>query len=173
MQVLVWAAVLVSSLLMESTLLDRMKLMGVKPDLLLVAVVLFALARGARPAARLGFVFGLSEDLLIGKYIGLNALSKASIGYLVGLGENRLYKDNPLIPVAGLFTGTIVYEVIYLVLGGLGGMHTEPEGFLRVVLPAAMYNSLVALILYPRFRRQVSGAWLRVPGNPDPRRLRR
>ena len=59
---------------------------GVKPDLVLIIVILYALFAG--PVKGLcGFGLRNLEDLFQAKYFGLNAASKFTIGLLTGFGK--------------------------------------------------------------------------------------
>jgi rod shape-determining protein MreD len=82
---------LLGSLVLQSTLLEEFKVAGVKPDLLLVFVVFWALFHGKREGAKMGFIFGLAEDLFMSKFIGLNILCKMAVGYMVGAMENKFF----------------------------------------------------------------------------------
>jgi len=145
---LFWAAFLIISLTLQSTLLDYPVLVA-RPDLLLVVVVLWGLLRGSREAAYLGFFYGLFEDLFIGKYIGLNILSKALIGYIAGFGEKSFYKENILLPVVGLLVGTPLFHFIYYLLGSLGGLPLDPTIFARDTLIKTGYHILIGVLIYP------------------------
>ncbi|MEW6661362.1 MAG: rod shape-determining protein MreD [Bacillota bacterium] len=168
MTLLVWLAVLIISLTLQSTLLDHPMLVA-KPDLLLVFIVLWGLLRGSREAAQLGFFFGLFEDLFVGKYIGLNLLSKASIGYIAGWGEKRFYKENLLLPVVGLLLGTPLFQCIYYLFGSLGGLPIDPLIFARDTLIKSGYHSLIGILIYPSLLPRADGVRLKV----HPNRLRR
>ncbi len=161
-----WLPVVFGALILESTLLDFIKFRGAKPDLLLVVVVFIALLGGSAPAAKMGFVLGLAEDIFAGKYLGLHALSKAAIGYLVGLGENKIYKENVLVPVLGVMSATIVYEIIFVNLARWGGANLQSEGFFQAVWPIAVYNGFVALLLYSRFSKAAESGWFKVTRTP-------
>ena len=54
-------------------------------DLPLIPVVYYAITRGPRRALLAGTAAGLLQDSLEGTLLGANALSKALLGYLVGI----------------------------------------------------------------------------------------
>lgn len=129
------------------------------PDFLLAAVALEALFYGPRQGAAIGFIYGMVEDIYLGRYLGLNALVKALVGYGIGLGESRVYKDNLLVPVLALGTATLAGNLLWLLVAALAGKTLPPAGIIwRQVLWQAGLNCAAALIVYP-------AAW-RAAGRP-------
>ena len=148
---------------MESTLLEYFKAAGVKPDLLLIFVVFWALFHGRAQGAKLGFVTGLLEDLFLGKYIGLNALTKMIVGYLVGTVENKFFKENLFIPVCALFFATIINSFFYLIAAQLAGIERNLSIFVwESTLPTAIYNTCLAPLLYGKFYKSATKGYLRL-----------
>jgi rod shape-determining protein MreD len=81
---LVLAAVLVVAVLVQSTVLARLTLAGVRPDLLVLAVVSVAVATDPTTGAVFGFVAGLVADLLFDLPVGVSALVYVAVGFAVG-----------------------------------------------------------------------------------------
>jgi rod shape-determining protein MreD len=81
---LVLAAVLVVAVLVQSTVLARLTLAGVRPDLLVLAVVSVAVATDPTTGAVFGFVAGLVADLLFDLPVGVSALVYTAVGFAVG-----------------------------------------------------------------------------------------
>jgi rod shape-determining protein MreD len=81
---LVLAVVLVVAVLVQSTVLARLTLAGVRPDLLVLAVVSVAVATDPTTGAVFGFVAGLVADLLFDLPVGVSALVYTAVGFAVG-----------------------------------------------------------------------------------------
>jgi rod shape-determining protein MreD len=81
---LVLAGVLVVAVLVQSTVLARLTLAGVRPDLLVLAVVSVAVATDPATGAAFGFVAGLVADLLFDLPVGVSALVYTAVGFAVG-----------------------------------------------------------------------------------------
>ena len=81
---LVLAAVLVVAVLVQSTVLARLTLAGVRADLLVLAVVSVAVATDPTTGAVFGFVAGLVADLLFDLPVGVSALVYTAVGFAVG-----------------------------------------------------------------------------------------
>lgn len=145
-------------LILQSTFFSYLAGGHLVPDLLLVVVVSEALFSGSRRGTWIGLVFGMAEDLVAGSYLGLNALVKMTIGYAAGWGQRYFYKENLLLPLGGLFAATWASELLWALLALAVGW-VPPAGiiFLRRTLEEAVYNSLLALVLYPLAYRAWSG----------------
>ncbi len=138
----------------QNTVLDSLQLFGIKPDLVFVLVIFSALLRGQKEGALTGFVAGFLMDIAAGSYFGLNALALLAAGYLAGIMQTALYKDNPFVValvtlLVGFLTG-LIYYLLFLYLG----IFISPGVALgRITLFGAFYNALVALLLYRWFFR--------------------
>lgn len=137
-------------LTLQGTFLTHLRLFGVLPDLVLILVVCYALLKGATEGAIVGFFCGLLADVFTGSLLGVNALSKMLIGYLVGLTEEKVFKENPWVAVVALAITTIFDNLLlflcykaFAVLPNLGIM-----GFIQVLWPTIIYNSFLALFIY-------------------------
>lgn len=103
------------ALFLQSTLFNAYSIKGTIPDLVLIFVVFFALLNGAGKGTVYGFLCGLLEDLYVGRFIGLNALSKAITAYIVGRLQENVFKDNLLVAVVGVLVSTLINSVFLLI----------------------------------------------------------
>jgi rod shape-determining protein MreD len=93
---LVLAAVLVAAVVGQSTVLAGVRLAGVRPDLLVLAVVAVAMASDAATGAAFGFVTGLVADLLFDLPVGVSALVYTAAGFAVGSARLYVASHRPL-----------------------------------------------------------------------------
>ncbi|MFZ5647054.1 MAG: rod shape-determining protein MreD [Bacillota bacterium] len=134
----------------QVTLLNFFPVFGVKPDLLLILVVLNAFHKGCREGALAGFLGGLMADLAVGSYIGMNALVLMAAGYMVGLVESKLYKDSTVIIVVLTFISSLFTQFLtYILLSSMGVSIAPGVAMFRVVIPTAVYTA----VLVPVFCR--------------------
>jgi rod shape-determining protein MreD len=149
------------SLVLQTAVFNKLTLAGAKPDLLLITVVFFAFIKGARAGAGLGFFYGLLEDLAAGRFIGLNALAKAATGFLVGLTEGKIYKENLLAPGLLIIAASLINGLIVTVLLKITGIPVSfTESFWRILLPVAIYNLGIAPLFYLKFYQSVTNGLL-------------
>lgn len=148
--------VLVAALLLQTSVLEVVSVAGIKPDLVMLIVVLNGFLLSPREGAFLGYIGGIIEDLFLGEYIGLNAISKMTAGYLAGVAGERLYKENILV-ASGVtfFSASAGLLVNYLLLFYLG-LHVSPYyALLRLALPTAVYTAILAPFIFGRLFRSL------------------
>jgi rod shape-determining protein MreD len=96
-RLLALAAVLVVAVLIQSTVLARLRLAGVRPDLLVLTVVSVAVATDPTTGAVFGFVAGLVADLLFDLPVGVSALVYTAVGFAVGTVRVYVTSHRPLV----------------------------------------------------------------------------
>lgn len=122
---------------------------GVKPSLVLVTVVLVTALVGFLPGITWAFIAGLAANLLVSEPLGAIPLSMLLVA-AVTAGGSRLVGRAWLYPVVAAFAGSVLADVVSLVVGGLvtdAVVRTVP---VDLVLGAATLNAaLCALLLVP------------------------
>lgn len=141
MRRLVSTAFVVTALIVQVTMLNRIPLPDGRPDLIVLVVVSLALVRGPEYGALLGFVSGLAADLVppADHTMGRLALAYAVVGYAAGLledAEERSVLTTVLVVAAGSALAVIAYAGIGALLGDE-----------RITL-AALGTSLLATVIY-------------------------
>ncbi len=158
MQPLFFLLLVLAALIIQTTALNYMAIYGVKPDLVIILVILNGFLRGTREGAFLGFSAGILQDLVSGGYFGLNTLTKMVAGYLAGLGKDRLYRDNRIIAAGLTWVCTVGAQFIfYILLLSVNVSIPVLNAVVNVILPTAFYNALVVLVFYAYFYRFCRG----------------
>ncbi len=70
--------------LAHATLAPALRIADVAPDIPLIVVILLALRRGSEFGCAAGFVAGLLQDVAAGGLLGVQALTKALVGFGLG-----------------------------------------------------------------------------------------
>lgn len=156
MQFPVYLLLLGVILILQTTVLNTVAITGVKPDLVMLLVVLSGFLLGTREGAFLGFAGGIVEDLFTGSYIGMNALSKMTAAYLAGAAGERLYRESiPIATGVTFFASLAGLTVNYLLLLFLK-IHISPlYALFRVALPTAAYTAVLAPFIFGRIFRYI------------------
>ena len=150
--------------LLQATVIARLKVWGVFPDLPLLMVVGWGLLRGRREGLLWGFVAGIVVDLFSGAPFGAATLSLMAVGFLAGLGESNVFR-NIVLPLVVIVAATLLYDLAFLLVVQVSGLRVEwVDSLLHVIVPSAILNSLCAplilggmWLLYRRFRREEVG----------------
>lgn len=160
---LVLAAVIVAGVVLESTLLARLRLGGARPDVLVLAVVAVAMACGPVTGSVFGFAAGLVADLEFAAPVGVSALVYAVIGF--GVGAARMYVISSRTWVHLLLAGAASLASVWLSGIVLRVFDLSSWTFLaRTGLWIALYNLLLTPFVYPLVRTLAERAG---PGTTD------
>lgn len=152
---LAMGAVLLIAVALQSTLLARLTLLGVIPQLVLVVVVCFAFLDGPRVGVVLGFAGGLFQDLLLPQsIIGLTALVYTLVGYGVGSLRQFALGDSVWTPVFAVALASGVAEVSYAMLAIILGQEWVSLSFTAQVTGlVVLYDTLLTPFVFPLLRR--------------------
>lgn len=156
-------AVIAAALVLQLSVVGRIGLFGVSGDLMVVVAVAAGYHAGPERGALIGFVAGLSIDLLLVTPLGLSALVLTGVGYISGLVATNLIRESRLMVVV-LATALAPTAVgAWVLIGALFGQTHLLEAPL---LPIGLVTALVALaaigLVSPVVRWAVSGPHPRV-----------
>lgn len=140
---------------------------GVKPNLVLVAVVLVTVLLGFLPGIIWAFAAGVAANLLVGAPLGSVPLAMLLVAAIVAGGGRILGRLSWIYPLVAVFVGSAVADVISLLLAQLVADASLIGGVpLDIVLAAATLNVVVAgLLLAParllvaRYAPDEAAAW--------------
>ena len=123
---------------------------GVRPNLALVASVLVATSLGFAPGVTWAFLAGLTANLLSREPLGSIPLSLLAATALAASAAPLLARVPLAYPVLATFLGSIVADVIMIVIAQLlrgGAWGAQP---VEIVMTAAALNAaLAALVIIP------------------------
>ena len=138
-------------LLLQSTVFSHATIAGVKPDFVLVLVLFTAILEGPKRGVLFGYTLGLFEDIMTGRFIGVNALSKGLTGLLIGWVTGRTYSENLLVPIMSVFIGTLFNGLIFFILGKISGLNWDISLWFWKTIPIAIYNTCLVPFIYSYF----------------------
>jgi rod shape-determining protein MreD len=155
---LVIGAMLVGALAFQSTLLTRVTLLGVIPQVLLVVIITLAYLQGERIGVVAGFFGGLMQDLLLANSIvGLYAMVYVLVGYFVGTFRKYTPSESVWLPVLVVAVASAIAESGYAILNILLGQKWVGMFFtLKVTALVVLYNTLLTPFIFPLVRRVIS-----------------
>lgn len=124
------------------------------PQLLMFFPVFGGMLSGPISGAKHGAIVGLLQDLVIGRFIGLNIITWAIVGFLAGFATRGLFKENYFIAILGIFSACMASAVTYTLLVGLvSGEFFTMTKISQICLGGMVSNCLLAPIIYvPTYR---------------------
>lgn len=149
---------MVGALVMQTTLFGRVRLGGIAPDVVILAVVLFSLRARAETAMLAGFSIGFLFDAVASSSaLGLRAIAYTTVAFVAVKTRDRADLGPIAVAVwAGLMT--LVGLTAILVIGTLFGQVTMGFGQAsRRLFLVPVYNTGIALLLSPFTSRLLDG----------------
>lgn len=150
MKIYLKIGIIVAALLIQLTLINLFTIQGLKPDLILLVVIVFSLLQGAEEGTIFGFASGLLQDIFSTGLLGVNALVKTIIGFICGILKVRIFAEHILfiIPVITFIVSIGQSILIFLVLHAFGVEYSLVWSLKQVALPEALYNSLLSPFIF-------------------------
>lgn len=146
--------ILLIAILLHIGALNNLKIFGVKPDILLVSVVFFALYLGPGAGLESGIAAGLLKDIFAVDFFWVNTFTLALTGLAVGLVNDKFFKESK----------KTVFAVVLLSMVFSMSLHYFLEKFLSrnlalgyfdfilsSIIPASLYTALASIPLYVVF----------------------
>jgi rod shape-determining protein MreD len=136
--------------IVHAGLSPEIEIAGVRPNLMLVAVVLVTALAGFGPGVIWAFAGGLTANLLTHEPLGAVPLSLLLVSAMVAGGDRLFGRLIWLYPIVAGFAGSILADLV--IVGVFRLMSDGPTLGVPIdlILPAAVLNAaLVGVLLYP------------------------
>lgn len=143
---------LCTSIVLQMSVVNDLRLPLGPPQLVLVTVAAIALLEGPMAGAVTGFSAGLLADLLSAHPVGQTALVLTAVGYLLGLAYNETDRGLvvPILAVAAGSAATLLAGATVSALVGDNGF--TAASVLKGTIGAVIYDVLLILVVLPPIR---------------------
>jgi len=140
--------------LLQVTVAPHLTVLGTTPDLMLLAVAAWGLLRGTHEGVVWGFVGGIFLSLFSGAGFAIAALALIAVGFFAGLGQTTVTGGRIALPLFTVLLSTLIHGLLSLFLLYITGRPVPwLDTLLRVMLPTALLNCLLAIPVYAAFRQ--------------------
>jgi len=136
-------------IIIQTTLLDYIRVYNVKPNLVLIFIICIALIRGGLEGAFFGLTAGLLQDILTGNNIGPYALMGFLVGFSLGDFNKRFYKDNFFACAIITFIVSLIYESVFFIPSfSFYNLELILAIFKSDILVETVYNVVMSVPIY-------------------------
>lgn len=150
--------VLLVFLVVELTVLDRLRVFGAGPDIMLLLAVMAGIVGGPRVGALFGFAAGIVLDLFLQTPMGLSALVFCLVGYAVGNIQGGVLRAAWWIPIVTTLVASVAGVLFYaLVATVVGQPHLVTTHLLVVAAVVGIFNALAAPFALRMVRWSIAG----------------
>ncbi len=140
---------LVVAVVLQSTIIGKVAIGGVRPDIALIILVFVSLRRGSMVGQTSGFLSGILEDFMSVSPLGFHPLMRAVIGYLYGIFAGNVFVDPFLMPMVLTVIATLIKGLLSGLISAVFGLTSS--GFLyfagRIWIEVG-YNAVLAPFLF-------------------------
>ncbi|NLK43961.1 MAG: rod shape-determining protein MreD [Tissierellia bacterium] len=154
MVILILILVVLVNFILQTTIFPYISVFGVEPNIALLVVISMAIFKGRFYGAFLGLILGIIQDILFSPVLGVNAFILFFAGYLIGLIENKIIKDNMFIPISLSILATIYYNFTYYIFMFFLSKDISFLSFTRdVLMIEIIYNCILSIPIYKIFSK--------------------
>ena len=144
-------------LMFQMFVIDERELFGVKPNLILISVIVVSLWFGLYKGSAYAFIIGLLTDMLFGNNIGLFTITYSITGALVGFFNYNYRKENKIALLYVTCIATAVFEFIqYIVYFLITKEYNSIFYLLYQILITSILNIIIVYIVYSLLYKVIS-----------------
>ncbi|HWF59660.1 MAG TPA: hypothetical protein VN666_05045 [Nitrospira sp.] len=148
MKALIYFAVIVGLVPIQSVLLPHISVWGVKPDLSFVAVCLVGLIAGELDGLLVGLALGWAMSLFSAQDLISGAVLKGTTGFVAGLAGRQVVYLSPIVLVAGLLVVSCLTGLVTPFVLKLSVQQDWWWAVWTVVLPQACLDAVIGGLIY-------------------------
>lgn len=130
-------------------IVDTKELFGIKPNLILITVIVVSLWYGTYTGTIFAFIIGFLCDLIFGSTTGMFTVAYTITGAITGFINYNYRKENKmsLVYVTLIFTG--IFELIqYIEYLMITHVYSNFLFFLKQVIVSSILNTIIVFIIY-------------------------
>ena len=139
--------VIALALLLQSTFFGRFSILGVRPDLAMLVLILLVSNSGQMESVLYGFFIGFLQDVYSPEFLGANAFTMSLMGFFLDLGKERLTVENYSVKAVVSFIVCVIHDVIFLLLYTKFDSSIMINIFIKESLLGAVYTSILLVVI--------------------------
>lgn len=148
MRAIVIGCLLILTYVGESTIFQSIRIGGIAPSFITMIIVSFALLRGSKEGAIIGFVAGLFYDITFGMYVVEMIIPYTLVGYLCGKLNKNFYRENFILPFLCTLLSSTAVHLSTLFIFMMRAKINFFFYFKSIIIPEIIYTITLSLVVY-------------------------
>lgn len=141
----------------QMLIIDERELFGVKPNLILISVIVVSLWFGLYTGSVYSFVIGIITDMLFGNNIGLFTISYTITGVIIGFFNYNYRKENKIALLYLTCIATAICELVeYIIYFIITKEYTSILYFVYQILLTSILNIIIVYVVYSLLYKIIS-----------------
>ncbi|MBS4535870.1 rod shape-determining protein MreD [Clostridium sp. D2Q-14] len=142
-------ALFIASFILQSTIYQYIAIFDIMPNTNLILIILIALFTNKKVGGIVGLIIGMIQDILFGNVIGIHGLIYFFVGYLIGMANSAISKDNSIASFLLTFITTICTNILFFFIYYFSSANiTFIQMLKEITIVEAIYNSILAIFLF-------------------------
>lgn len=154
MKILLYAALVLIVVPLQTTLFNHVNILDVRPDVGLIAVCLIGFFGGELDGLVLGVILGWSQDLLSAGELWVNVVSKGGAGFLAGLAGRHLAHITPTVLLIGLAAISCVSSLAFVYSMKISDWDAIWHAVYSKVIIQGVFDAAIGTAVYWLFMRR-------------------
>lgn len=122
---------------------------GISPNIFIILILFIGLYTDNKFSIILSLLIGITLDLVVGKTLGVTAITFALIAIICGYFDKNFSKDNKLSIIILIISITVICEVItYLLNCLILETSIETTAFIKILSIEVFYNAILTFIFF-------------------------
>lgn len=134
-------------LLLQVSLVNRIEILGIRPDLPLLFLIFVAQRGGALTGTLVGLIAGALQDIFVPYTLGMHMFSQCIVGYSVGKVSENIVIDTPLWNVGFIAVTVLAHDLIYLLIYTRLDLARFIPIYVTNAIPTAFYSAAVGSMI--------------------------
>ncbi len=140
--------------ILQTTLLQHIRIFGVLPNLAIVLLVVFSVRLKMPMGICAAVAGGLLQDIFFSPAFGIYTLIYLTVAFSVSALSGNFFEESSATPIVMIAFATICQYFMMIVIYYFAGMQFDLSAiFLRMVLPELLINAILCWALYKIFGR--------------------
>ena len=148
-------AILILALFMQVAFLNRIRVFGAEPDIILSLVIFFALFFGARAGLVSGIFAGFLKDIFSSDIFGMNVFVIGMTGFTVGVLNTKFFKESKMTQALLVFVFTMLSELLHYMCLSLVFRYRYITLLDYIASSCILTSAYTALVAIPIFSKLV------------------
>ena len=143
--------ILALALFIHLMLLDHIKILGIKPDIMIIPVIFFGLFLGGGKGLESGIAAGILKDLFALDFFGINSCVLGITGFLAGALGTKFSSQSKNTQILLVIFLTAFSMALHYVLVSTFSKWINlgfGEYFMSSVVPASIYTTLLSIPIF-------------------------
>jgi rod shape-determining protein MreD len=145
---LFWLFLIFLALFLQSSVFGMFPFLPVKPDIILIILMYAAFTRGEKKGAFVGFAGGLAEDFFSGGVLGVSALVKTVLGYVLGSVRKKFEYGSKGFQFISVFAASCISQAGVILIMKLSGNPFGHNAVREVFFPASLLNAVLGPFVF-------------------------